>query len=274
MTQELCSFCLNQSCQSTSPPHTSPFIGSAGISGTSKMCIQIRYLRDLQFCAAPVQQCVPQYVQTPCLQSFLSCFQGPLSAICFFFEVLVTGRIFPDFPLTTLTFLCDFFFHWLAWRWIDCSGGTCSHTFPAFEGDLFMFRSECGRMCVLCCSAVRNFCWNFLYMWHSHRTNAQTICPITLFGYCWEPESVPVVSSLSEGCFGKTLPWSLWCSSSPSAALLVACPVQNNVEISLNCCIFFFLEQYHCLVWKKPFFLDLDLTVWRLVAYASRQSTI
>lgn len=122
MTQELCSFCLNQSCQSTSPPHTSPFIGSAGISGISKMCIQIRYLRDLQFCAAPVQQCVLQYVQTPCLQSFLSCFQGPLSAICFFFEVLVIGRMFPDFPLTTLTFLVWFFLplaclkmNWLQW---------------------------------------------------------------------------------------------------------------------------------------------------------------
>lgn len=86
---------------------------------------------------------------------------------------------------------------------------------------------------------------------------------------------VPVVSSPSEWCFGKTFPWSLWHSCSPSAALLVACPVQNYAEFSLNCCIFFPLPgKYHCVVWKKPFLLDLNLTVWRLIAYASRQSTI
>ena len=114
---------------------------------------------------------------------------------------------------------------------------TCSRIFSAFKRDLFVFRSRCDTTClVLQCWLL---CWNFLYMWHSHRTNAQTICPIILFRYCWKPESLPIVSSLSGGCFGKTLPWSLWHLSSPSASLLVACPVQNNLEISLNCCTFF-----------------------------------
>lgn len=256
MTQELCSFCLNQSCQSTSPPHTSPFIGSAGISGTSKMCIQIRYLRDLQFCAAPVQQCIPQYVQTPCLQSFLSCFQGPLSAICFFFEVLVTGRIFPDFPLTTLTFFV----------WFFSSTGLLEDELTAVGGlvpiSFLPLRVICScsdlsvTECVCCVAVLSEISAEVSYT--CRIATGQMPRPYALSPYLDTAGNLRVsllFHLFLKGCFGKTLPWSLWCSSSPSAALLVACPVQNNVEISLNCCIFFFFFWSSITGMEKAFLL-------------------
>lgn len=75
---------------------------------------------------------------------------------------------------------------------------------PAIEGDLFVFRSQWDKMCVLCssaaCSAEISYTCGI--------ATGQMPRPYALSPYL-DTESVPVVSSPSGGCSGKTLPWSL-----------------------------------------------------------------
>lgn len=177
-------------------PTPPPLLATLGPLAPAKWAY--RDLRDLWFCAAPVEQCVSQYVQTLSAELLVLLSKSPFPHLFLFWSFgHWKNFLFPDFSLTIpVFFVCDFIFVCVIlletcvpylsylWGWPVCI-------------QISVWQNAC--VMLQCCV----LCWNFLYMWHSHRTNAWTICPITFLGYCWEPESVPVVSSPLEDVLAK-----------------------------------------------------------------------
>lgn len=188
----------------------------------------------------------------------MSCWiEKPGSALSFFFEVLVTGGIF--FSLEKQS-------------WLFCVVLFSSCVFSAFMRNLFIFRSQCDRTDVLYCSAgcsaeISYTCG--ITTWQMPR-------PYALLPYLNTAGNlrVSLLFHLSLG-HGKTLPSSLWHLSSPSVSVLVACPVQNNLNISPCTAAPFLRGTCHFIVQRKPTLLGgVYVCVWGLIAYANMQSTI
>lgn len=229
------------------------------------MCIQKRYLKGLQFCAAPVQQSVPQYIKIPCLQSFLPCFKVPFSPSVSFSKLWLQDEFY--FPCRNNP---DF----LMWLPEDVLTAvmTCSHLFSAFKTDLFVFRSQCDRTHVLCCSAgcsaeISYACGSATgqmrraYALSPYLDTAGNLSVFLLF-------QLSLGDVLTKHCLGPcdiSLHLLLCCWWLAQCKAIWRFP-WIAVPFSTGIC--------HFIVRKKPTVLGLSLTLWGLVAFANMQRTI
>lgn len=149
MTQEVCSFCVNQACQSSSsPPHLPLYWQCWDLwhqqNGHTEIAEIFSFVQLLWSSVFPVCSNSVCRASSP---AFKVPFPPSVSFTKFWsLEEISLPWLFPN---NTGLFLCVILFLcvWFYWRLV-------SRVFPTFEGDLFVFRSQCDRTCALCCSAV------------------------------------------------------------------------------------------------------------------------